>query len=82
MIVVSGGSRVLFARKHVITHPRKRAQVKIPNLLLFSRRCRICRRSVGIDSVCLQKVFMKDRVPLIFWNCWEPLAPMGKTNVL
>ena len=51
-----------------VSHPRKRARVKVPSLLLFSRRCRICRRSVGVDSVCLRKVFMENRVPLIFWN--------------
>jgi len=111
MIVASGGSRVLFASKHVIAlrikrkvleqahhpshsmnqkhwnrhahgsaeethtqvqteasdrslnrhvnHPRKKDPVKVPNLLLFSRRCRICRQSVGSDSVCLRKVFIK-----------------------
>jgi len=125
MIVASGGSRVLFASKHVITfrikrkflarahcpnhsmrlkhrgrcahgsaeeahpqvqteasdrslsrhvsHPRKRAPVKVSSLFLFSRRCGICRRSVGVDSVCQRKVFIENRVPLIFWNCWDPL---------
>jgi len=56
-----------------VSHPRKRAAVKVPDFLLFSRRCRICQRSVGVDSVCLRKVFMEDRVPLMFWNCWDPL---------
>jgi len=125
MIMASGGSRVLVARKHVITfeikkkilvlahcpshsmrfkhwerrahgsaeeaylqvqteasdrslsrhvrHPRKRATVEVPTLLLFTRRCRICQRSVGVNSICLQKVFMEDRDPLIFRNCWDPL---------
>jgi len=128
MIVASGGSRVLFANKHVIalrikrkvltrahgpsnsmrlkhrdrrahgsaeeahpqvqteasdrslsrhvSRPRKRAQVQVPSLLLFSRRCRNCRRSVGVDSVCLQKVFMENSVPIIFWNCWDPLQTL------
>jgi len=114
MIVVLGGSRVLFASKHVIilrikgkvlarenclthnmrlkrqdrrahgseegahpqvqteasnrtlsrhvSHPRKRAPVKVPSLLLFSRCCRICWWSVGVDRVCLRKVFMENRV--------------------
>ena len=51
-----------------VSHPRKRAPVKVPSLLLLSRRCRICwrTRSVGVDRVCLRKVFMENRVPLIF----------------
>jgi len=125
MIVASGGSRVLFASKHVIalrikrkvlarahhpshsirfqhrdrrahgsaeeahpkvqteasdmsltrhiSHPRKWAPVEVPNLLLFSRRCRICWLSVGVDRVSLQKVTIEDHVALIFWNCWDPL---------
>jgi len=125
MIVASGGSRVLFARKHVIalritrkvlarahrpshsmrlkhrdrrahgsaeeahpqvqteasdrslgrhvSYPRKRAQVEVPKLLNFSRRCRICQWNIAVDSVCLRKIFMEDRVPLIFGNCWDPL---------
>ena len=56
-----------------VSHPRKRAPDKVPNLLLFSRRCRIRWRSVGVDRVELRKVFMEDRVTLIFWNCWDPL---------
>jgi len=56
-----------------VSHPRKRAPVKVRTLLLFSKRCRICRRGVGVDSVCLRKAFMEDRVPLIFWTCWDPL---------
>jgi len=57
-----------------VSHPRKRAPLQVPTLLLFSRRCRICRRSVAsVDSVCLRKVLMEDRVPLIFWNCWDAL---------
>jgi len=51
-----------------VSHPRKRAPLKVPNLLLFSRHCRICRWSVGVDSVCLHQVLMEDRVPLIFWT--------------
>ena len=56
-----------------VSHPRKRAPGKVPSLLLFSRRCRICWRSVGVDRVCLWKVFMENCVPLIFWHCWDPL---------
>jgi len=56
-----------------VSHPRKRAPAKVPSLLLFSRRCRICRRSVGVDRVCLWKVFMENRVLLIFWHCWDLL---------
>ena len=52
--------------KHV-SHPRKRAPVKVPSLLLFSRRCRICRRTVGVDSVCLRKVFTENRVPRLVY---------------
>jgi len=133
MIVASGGSRVLFASKHVIalrttskvlagarhpshsmrlkhrdrrahgsaeeahpkvqtetsdrsfsrhaSHPRKRAPVKVLSLLLFSRRCRICQQSVGVDSVGLRKVPIEDCVTLIFWNCWDPLHTL-KLQVL
>jgi len=56
-----------------VSHPRERAPVEVPNLLLFSRRCRIRRLSVGVDRVGLQKVLIEDRVALIFWNCWDPL---------
>jgi len=52
-----------------VSHPRKGSPVKVPSLLLF----RICWRSVGVDSVYLRKMFMENRVPLIFWNCWDPL---------
>jgi len=69
-IYIEAGDRSL--SRHV-SHPRKSASVQVPNLLLFSRDCRICRRSVGVASVCLRKVFMEDRVPLIFWNCWDLL---------
>jgi len=56
-----------------VSHPRNRAQVKVPNLLLFSIRCRIFWQSVGVNSVCFQKVFMENHVSLIFWNYWNPL---------
>ena len=56
-----------------VSHPRKRAPFKVPSLFLFSRRCRIYWRSVGVDRVCLRKVLMKNRVPLICWHCWDPL---------
>jgi len=59
--------------RHCVSHPRKRAPVNVRTLLLFSMRCGICRRSVEVDSICLRKVFMEDRVLLIFWNCWDPL---------
>ena len=36
-----------------VTHPRKRAPLEVPNLLIFSRRCRIRRLSVGVDRVGL-----------------------------
>jgi len=49
-----------------VSHPRKRAPVEVPSLLLFSRRCRICWRSTGVDCVCLRKVRMENHVPLIF----------------
>jgi len=52
-----------------VSHPRKRALVKVPILLILSRRCRIRRRSVEVDRVGLRKELMKDRVALIFWNC-------------
>jgi len=53
-------------REHVSTasHQRKRVSVKVPTLLLFSRRCRNYQWSVGVNG-CLQKVLMEDCVPLI-----------------
>jgi len=58
------------------SHPRERAPVKVPNLFIFSRRCRIRRRIVGVDRVGLWKVLMKNCVTLIFWNCWNPLQTL------
>jgi len=56
-------------REHVPTviHPKKRASVKVPTLLLFSRRCRNCQRSVGVNG-CLQKVLIENHVPHVSWD--------------
>jgi len=58
-----------------VNHPRKRGpvEVRIRNLLFFGRRCRIRRLCIGVDRVGLQKVLIKDRVPLLLWNCWDQL---------
>ena len=51
-----------------VSHLRNSALVKVPKLLHFSRRCRICQQSVGVDRVGLRNVLMEDRV-----KRWDPL---------